>query len=312
MLAAFRSSNVGGDTASYILHYETMSAISFSQVADYQKSYLGYFYPSKIFSWIGMPCFVWFGFVEGLYVYTLNKFIKKYSQDRIYSVLVFLTNGLYAFSVAGNKQVMSMSLMLLAFLFLTEKKYIRMILAALWGAACHSAGLIFLLAFVLYYFRNIKYFIFIVLGISVTIVISSQTFLRQLLVILAAAKEDSSGHFEMYTDLDTSYTPVTLFFYIGSIIMALFFIGGYLRKFKDEAAFVYGMCFIACAMQSLASINPSLFRMALPFAPFFMLLLPNTAYTIKDRKKRLLFNYAIWIWHISYFLITTNEPYEFM
>lgn len=311
LMAAFRGSVVGADTAGYIEDYEMMPLLSFYQVSVLKVGYLGYFYPCKFFSLLGVPLPIWFGFVEGIYIYSMYKFVKKYSVDNIYSILIFVTNGLFTFSMAGQKQVMSMSLFLLAFLYFTEKKYIKMVLAALWGGACHSAGMIFLFAFGMYIFRNNRFFIFVITGIAIAIYSLSKVFTTQIVMILVASKEGGE-HFEGYLDLDTSYTPVTLIFYMGSVLTALFFIVGYWNKFKGEAAFVYGMCIFACSMQTLAGINPTLFRLALPYTPFMMILLPNTASTIGNKQKRLLYNYAVWGWHISYFLLTIQVPFEFM
>lgn len=311
LMATFRSASVGADTPGYIEDYESMPMMSFSEIRVRYAGYLGYYYPGKFLSLLGLPYQVWFGFVEGLYVYSLYRFVKKFSKDNIYSILIFVTNGLFTFSLAGQKQVMSMGLFLMAFVLFTEKRYLKMILVALWGGACHSSGLIFIFAFGLYVFRNAKFFVYVALGLAISIFALANVFTTQLVVLLASAI-GSGEHFEDYLELDTSYTPVTLFFYIGSVIMAMFFIVGYWKKYKGEGAFTYGMCFMACAMQSLSGINPSLFRLALPFTPFFMILLPNTASTIRNKQKRILYNLAIWLWHICYFLITTKEPFEFM
>ena len=310
LMAAFRGQSVGTDTPGYTEDYEMMPMLSFYQVSIVKQGYLGYFFPCKFFSLIGAPLWMWFGFVEGLYVYAMYCFVRKYSSDRIYSILIFVTNGLFTFSMAGQKQVMSMALMLLAFIYFTDKKYIKMVLSVLWAATCHSSGLIFLIAFALYPLRHSKLFIFLAVGLPVGIYALSKVFMQQIVALLILSKE-GSDHYENYLNLDTTYSPVTLIFYIGAIVLAVLFIKLYWEKYQKEVFFIYFMCFMTCALQSLSAINPTLFRLALPYAPFLMVLLPNTSNSIRSHQRRLFYNYAIWVWHIGYFLITTKQQFEF-
>lgn len=310
-MAAFRASTVGADTPGYIEDYEMMQTLSYYQVSVVKRGYLGYFYLCKFFSDMHAPLWLWFGFVESVYIYAMFRFVKKYSADRIFSIMVFVTNGLFTFSMAGQKQVMSMGLILLAFLYFTEKKYLKMILAVAWGAACHSAGLIFIMAFIIYWIRNSKIFLYVALGVPIAIYALSKIFLTQITAMLVLAKEDSGEHFEDYLNLDASYTPTTFIFYTGAVIMAATFIMPFYRKYKIEGLFVYAMCIMACSLQTMSSINPTLFRLALPYTPFLMILLANTRSTIKNYRLRLFYGYAIWGCHLSYFLFTTKEPFEF-
>ena len=100
-------------------------------------------------------------------------------------------------------------------------------------------------------------------------------------------------------------------FYGGAIIIALLFVKAYWNKYRTKIFFIYAMCVMACALQSLAAISPNLFRLALPYTPFLMILLPNTSNSIHNYQRRLYYNYAVWVWHIAYVFITLNQPFEF-
>ncbi len=125
VLAAFRSDTVGADTPGYRLAYESLYYYkNFEALIDrYTIYYIGYFGLSKLFHMAGMPVQVWFGFVEAFYLYSLMKLVNKFSRDKILSLLVFTTIGLFTFSMAGLKQTLAASLMMLAFVFFIEKKY---------------------------------------------------------------------------------------------------------------------------------------------------------------------------------------------
>lgn len=64
--------------------------MSFSDIFDRWDTYLGYYVPSKLFSMLGAPQWLWFGFVELVYAFAVQKFINKYSADKLLSILVFV------------------------------------------------------------------------------------------------------------------------------------------------------------------------------------------------------------------------------
>ena len=90
LMAAFRGPAVGADTLGYIEDYEMMPLLSFYQVSVQKVGYLGYFFPCKFFSLLGMPLPIWFGFVEGIYIKGLNnKMFSLSSRYRSYMIILF-------------------------------------------------------------------------------------------------------------------------------------------------------------------------------------------------------------------------------
>ena len=131
LLAAFRADTVGADTVRYRADYLSMGMYnSLDGLIDrFTEFYMGYFVPSKIFHHFGLPVQVWFGFVEAFYLFALMKLINMFSKDKIFSLLVFTTIGLWVFSMAGLKQTFAMAMMMLAFVAFMKKRYY---LTAMW------------------------------------------------------------------------------------------------------------------------------------------------------------------------------------
>ena len=305
LLAAFRSLDTGPDTAQYAVDYGNLAWMSFPDVAEKFKGYLGYYYLGKLLSLLMMPREIFFGLVEGIYVYALYRLVKMYSTDRIFSILIFITNGLFTFSLAGQKQTLASGLMILAFICFSEKKYIKSILLILWAFTSHSVSLIFLIVFGYYIIRKNKFFFIFAIGAPIIVAMLGALLITEMSGFLMENLDND--HFEEYLKEDNSYSPVTLVFYLGSIIISSCFIFSYKKFFKEECSFIYGVCILACAFQTMASLNPSLFRMALPFSPFFMVLLPNTCSSIHDGLLRNAYRGSIWLWHMVYFLVTTRN-----
>lgn len=305
LMAALRSPEVGADTPGYIYDYEQLGRTTFSDLNYlHQGNYLGYFYTSKVFSLAGMPYQVWFGFVEALYAFAMILFINKYSYDKLFSTLVFVTTGLMAFSFAGLKQVMSMSLMMLAFLQFVEKRYIITAILIITAYFCHPAGLIFLAAFIWYYIRGKKYAIYVALLSIVFIYFYNQWFLASMVQAL------NEEHFEIYLTEKSEYSYVTFIFYTAITAMAYVGYRGYVKINTDDARLAFVFSAFACGLQLLAGVSAEMFRLAFLYTPFMMILLPNSC-RCAPHGTSLILKWVLMSSIIFYFLYTArNEPYS--
>lgn len=308
LLAAFRSDEVGADTLGYRYDYESLYYYgNFDALIDrYTIYYIGYFGLSKLFHMAGMPVQVWFGFVEAFYLYSLMKLVNKFSRDKILSLLVFTTIGLFTFSMAGLKQTFAASLMMLAFVFFIEKKYAYTALLIFATYYTHQAALIMLGAFPIYLLRNNKWLIPTIIGLCVCIYLYSFMFMETMVSILGNEK------WESYLVTDSGYSYVTFIFYTTITVVSYINIKGYSNELPGEARLFFGLSALGCALQLLAGVSPSLFRLALLYTPFFMVLIPNTIY-YSNSNNNSLYKYAILISVIFYFLYTgRNSQYSFI
>lgn len=302
LMAALRSVSVGTDTPGYLSDYLGMPFYDFYGIDERYEGYIGYYYTSKVFSLVDLPVQVWFGFVEALYVFAIFIFTKRFSKDKLLSILVFVTVGLFTFSLAGLKQVMSMSFMIFAFLSFLDKKYVLTVTFISIGFFCHSVGLIFLAAFPLYLIREKKYFLPMVVLTAILTILYGQLILATMVETLG------NEHFEGYLEKDTSYTSVTLIFYVSILVMAFAGYKYYKQAESSLARFMLGMSVIVCVMQALSEISPNLFRLAICYAPFLMIFLPNSCYYAKNKTMTFFIIGSI----VFYFLYTSrNTPYSF-
>lgn len=305
LLAALRHLSVGADTISYASDYYEIDKLSISYINEYYKSYIGYYYLSKAFSSIGLPLIIWFGFIESIYIYAISKLILRYSQDLLLSILLFFTIGLFAFSLAGLKQVLSMSYMILAFLNYVDKKYLWFALCVLFSYLCHPAGLIFIAAFPIYSLSNKPYYWVVIVTSLIFMVLYSELFLSSMVNVL------NDEHFETYLNYDNSYTPTTLIFYIILVIFSIFGFKHYVQLYPQQGKLFLGLSIFAVGLQFLSKISPNMFRLAYLYSPFFMILLPNTIkYSGKNKN---LVAIALIAFVAFFFLYTArNTPYKFI
>lgn len=308
ILAAFRSDNVGADTLGYRFNYETLSCYpSFQALVErYTIYYIVYYGLSKLFSLAGMPVQVWFGFVEAFYLYALVKLINKFSKDKVFSLLIFTTIGLFTFSLAGLKQTMASAIMMLAFVAFVDKKYILTVLLACVTYFTHQAALILLGAFPIYLLRNNRLLIPTVLCFCLLIYLYSYSFMETMVSVIGNEK------WEDYLVNDSKYSSVTFIFYAAITFVSLLNFKGYNEAHPADSRCFFGLSALGCALQLLAGVSPSLFRLALLYTPFFMILIPNTIYYSKS-KLGTYYKYFIIASVIFYFLYTgRNSQYSFI
>ena len=279
LLAAFRSDEVGADTEGYRLQYLNMGVYtSFQDLVDrFTYYYLGYYIPCKFFFQLGLPVQVWFGFIEAIYLFSMVSMINKFSEDKIFSLMVYVTIGLFPFSMAGLKQTLAMSLMMLSFVSFTEKKYLFSGILVFLVYYTHQSALIFLGAFPMYYYRNTKWLIPLSLVASLVVFLNGYYFMELMVDILDNEK------WEDYLVHESNYTYVTFIFYTVITTIAAFNFKRYISAEPNYSKLMLALSIMGCGLQLLAGISPSLFRLAYLYTPFMMILLPNTAVYSKNK-----------------------------
>ena len=280
-LAAFRG-DFYGDTAAYRRDYFDLPLYQgLNDLIDrYNITYIGYYGLSKLFSIVGMPVQVWFAFIEAFYLFAMMRLINKFSKDRVFSLIVFITSGLFMFSIAGLKQTLASSFLMLSFICYTDKKYKMAIPLFVAAYFTHQATMVFGAAFIVYALRSTKSLIPGIILVGVLIYFYSLLFLQNATQLLG------NEHFEDYLYEDSTYSNVTFIYYVLiTLLSIIFMVIGQTKPFSDENNRLFiGLSVLACFLQLLAGYSPSLFRLSLQFVPFMMVLLPNSLSTSTQNK----------------------------
>ncbi len=311
LLAALRGISVGADTIGYWQNYTLgMPKRSFAMVLARHADFPGYFLLAKTCSYLHFPVQLFFGIVEGIYIYAIYKFVNRYSKDKLYSILCFTFIGLYSFSLAGLKQTLSMAFVLLYFMALQDKKYIKTVLLFLAAYFCHHASLIFLGGVALYYLRNMRLFYVYMAAIVLVLLFGTEYVWTSMLELL-----ENDHYSELYLQ-DKGYSSTTMIFY-GVLVVILFLFGrGYMQKKKVESKVMLGMSTIAFALQALSFVSSAAFRLSLFFLPFMVVAFPNTFNRIADYETKKIVKFAVGFMIVFFFIYSNRNggsvvPYKF-
>lgn len=298
-LAAFRGESVGADTGGYMLHYSELQYFSFDAVLDRYEGYEFFYLVAKLFSLMNMPTWVWFGFIEFFYVTAIRRLIYRFSSDKLYSIMIFVSIGLFGFSLAGLKQTLAMALMLHAFLFFVEKKYLWSVLFIALTYYTHPVALIFVFGFLLYLLRNKRYYFIVLISIIIIIVFGAMATMNFLVELL------EQDHFTGYIKEDSIYTASTLAFYLLLLIPSMLFCKQYYKE-RVEAKVFLGFLMIACALQYLSSFSENLFRLAYLYTPFYLVFIPN-AFDKNNTETSRITKYIVLFGAIFFWLYAARE-----
>lgn len=311
LLAALRGSSVGTDTIGYWQSYTLgMPKWSFATVLLKYADYPGYYLLAKTCSYLHFPVQLFFGIVEGMYIFAIYKFVNRYSRDKLYSILCFTFIGLYAFSLAGLKQTLSMAFVLLYFMALQDKKYIKTVLLFLAAYFCHHASLIFLGSVALYYLRNTRLFYAYLMAVVLVLLFGTQFVWTSMLELL------ENDHYSNLYMQDKGYSSTTMIFY-GVLVVILFLFGrGYMRTKKIESKVMLGMSTLAFALQALSFVSSAAFRLSLFYLPFMVVAFPNTFNRIADYETKKIVKFAVGFMIVFFFIYSNRNggsvvPYRF-
>ena len=101
-----------------------------------------------------LPSMQWVIFITSAFVvFATAKFISRHSDDPMVSWLVFICLGLMTFSMNGMRQALAMSICLLAYRFVEEKKLFRFLIIVFIAILFHKSAIIFALVYLM---RNMK------------------------------------------------------------------------------------------------------------------------------------------------------------
>lgn len=311
LLAAVRGRSVGTDTISYLADYKSIHFYSFrSIIFDKYHDFPGYYVLAKTCSLFYLPVQFFFGIVELIYVGAIAKFIDRYSEDKLYSMLGFVVLDLFAFSLAGQKQTLSMAFALYYYMALVDKKYVKTGLLALAAYLCHKASLVFLAGIMIYYMRNMKLYYYYLVGIVVVSLLGT-TFLWQFFLPLLGSERYSAAYMN-----DRGYSITTMLYYGICIVFLILFGRNYRKCCVEESRIVLGMSMLAFSFQAFALVSASAFRLSYYFIPFLIVGFPNNFSRIGNTDTKRMVNFVVGFMMIFFFVYTNRNggsvvPYRF-
>ena len=143
VIFAFRDVSVGADTSTYESLYNS----------QYGWHEVGYVYIVNLANKLGITFRGFLMLVSAFSVVSVGHFIKKYSEDYMFSLLMFVTVGLFTMYMTGIRQVISISILLWSFDFIIKKKWYLFFPSVVLAALFHTSAWVFLPVYFIRWFK---------------------------------------------------------------------------------------------------------------------------------------------------------------
>ena len=172
LVCALRASSVGRDISGYARIYELTKSIPWGNY-DYVYFENGYIFLMKICIALGLDFQGFMAVCYAMILLPLYFFIKRFSDDKILSVICFVCYMYFEFTLTALRQALSMSIVLIAFMILARNKkrkilycFILFYIASLF----HKGAYICYIALLFYMIKDIVIYTFcVVIGSMISL-----------------------------------------------------------------------------------------------------------------------------------------------
>ncbi len=149
-LIAFRNRYIGADTGGYLLNFEKTINIPWDKLADSSRMEYGYLVFVKLITYITHSPLMFQVIYTSIYLVSLTCFTNQIEGDHFFFLFLFGTLGLYTFMFTGVRQCLAMSICMLSFKFVKERKLIPFALLMLLAFQFHRSSILFVVAYFMY------------------------------------------------------------------------------------------------------------------------------------------------------------------
>ncbi len=272
------------DTYHYTLWFE--QAKSYLTLGDYFE-YKEVFSGGVLFSEVGfhlytwlcariLPGTQWFLLVTASLIATMTaRFIAKNAKDPLISWITFICLGSMTFAMNGMRQALAMSICLLSYRFVREKKPLRFLLIVLLAVLFHKSALVFLLVYPMRRMRlNAMTFVVIAAGFALLVSFGDR---------LATLYNSMTGEdYEVGDVFETGGLVTVLIYLIAILCMFLLY-----QRLQDPERFLpFALIVVGFAIYLGRYTSQQIYeRISYYFAYFLMLAFPEVMEGMEARTR---------------------------
>lgn len=136
--------NIVYDLEIYYNYYKNLSYLSWKEIFDYSRFEYGYAILNKLLvSIVPWPQFIII-FEAFICVYSMFRFIYKYSNNAFWGVLFYVTLGTMSFQLTAFRQAFAISICLYSIDYIKQHKILKFLVLVLIAATFHKTAIVFL------------------------------------------------------------------------------------------------------------------------------------------------------------------------
>jgi len=307
IIFGIRTENVGNvDVPRYVNSYETLKSLNFSQLGIYFIKDPGFYYFSKILSFLFPSYNIWFAAIGTLLIISVSTLIFKFSNKLIMSYIIFFTFT-YTLSFSLLRHCSALALVISGYIALKEDKINKTILMLLLASLFHLSAIS---AFLMIPLKKIKFGLWNILMVVAAPIIplTIPDLLTKILAILNMERMDYYAKNEVMTLTQTSFIINLILF-----ALVLFLILLKSKEYKNKYSFELNMFSVGIALYALVGILAEFYRIAMFFSFVLIILFPNVLNEFKKSTNKIFINafgFVIGVMLLIYFFFFDLHNHE--
>lgn len=298
VLAGFRAINTGlNDTEMiYIPEFNAISIISFSKVLQYKDTL--FYILTKLYTYVFKGYRLWLILIDIPLIYTVSKKVYKSSRNYLISFLIFLALGFYTLSsYTVLRHAIALAIIVKTIDYISEKKLAKFIFGVVLAACFHQTAIIFLPAYWLINFVNLKLkYMYILLSFVLSILLKN--FLGNIIYEIAL----NSSRYQFFLTHSTGIGYTYFFIHLCIIIFCDMFSNKKYRETKEYELFTKLVVMANCIFAFMPILG-EFQRVGMFYSISIIILLPNAIMSIENRNTRIAACLLAYFLFSAYFLL---------
>lgn len=308
LLQGFRSIYIGGVDTSlvYASGFEKALNTSFNNMSVVFKKDILFHYLTKCFTFICTDFHVYIFAISAFVLGSFCTFVYRHSDRPVFSYIIYYALGYYAIGFQMLRHVMALSILLFAYDFILERKWMKFIAIVLLASCFHSSALIFLIAYPLSRMK-IGYKQWIAIVATVVSVFFARGKIAGIINRLISGMDRYSRYSENVTRLSLTGAFILICIYIAAFVFAY---PAY--KKNDELKVLLNLSVISIAFMTLVTVVGEFHRISMFFGIYNTVLLPKAwkKYQARDSRLKVVYLLGINTVLIAYFLLYGLSNYS--
>ena len=281
IILAFRSITVGVDLVRYKVHFNTYIFTAFNKIIDIDHE-VGYGYLNKIVGIITDDFQIFLAIVALIVIIPIYLLYRKEKNHKFLILIIFLNMATFPMIFSGLRQAIAISIGVLAYLFIIQKKYIAFFLMIALAFTFHRSAFLLLLLYPLFFIKLKAKYLWYLIPLFI-LFYAFKVQIAQMSLGLMAGSEELAIYSERYNEFEDTGAYGSLVLFILFTLFSYFMTDE--DKMSDSAMFLRNILVLSCFIQMVALINPVIMRMNYYFIIFIPIAFVQSFKYVKSKYK---------------------------
>ncbi len=278
LLLSLRSIKVGSDTGVYLITFDSIRSMAFSDLKNHDVEVL-----YKLLNWLVGKItdnFQWF--LAAVSAITVFPIMSLYNEEREHSylkIILFVNMTTFVMLFSGIRQSVAFAIGTIAYKYVRKKKLIAYLICVIIAIGFHHSAFVLLAMYPLYHITIKRKHLFFAIPIITLAFIFNEQIFKSLLFILSSYSDE-------YSDITISETGAITSF----VLFIMFAVFAYLipdeEKIDKEIIGLRNLLLLTVILQIFAMLHPLAMRMNYYYIIFVPILIPKILSVASERYKQ--------------------------